>query len=169
MEIKNATEKDIDEIFNFYETASAYMKDRYEVYWPPFKRSMVEKEIKENRQWKLIIENKTACIWATTFDDPQIWEEKNTDPAVYIHRIAVDPGHRGKNFVRDIVEWAKAYGKQNGKKFIRLDTVGENHKLIAHYQKCEFTFLGLKKLKDTSCLPGHYQSGDVSLFETAIA
>ncbi|MBQ0741472.1 GNAT family N-acetyltransferase, partial [Aquimarina celericrescens] len=65
---------------------------------------MVEKEIQENRQWKLLLDNKIACVWATTFSDAQIWEEKNKDTAVYIHRIAVNPDFRGKHFIAILVE-----------------------------------------------------------------
>ena len=50
---------------------------------------LIEKEISENRQWKLIIDDQIACIWATTDSDPQIWGDKNNDPSIYIHRITI--------------------------------------------------------------------------------
>jgi ribosomal protein S18 acetylase RimI-like enzyme len=141
------------------------MAGRSTVCWPEFERSMVETEIQENHQWKMLDNNKVACIWATTFTDPLIWEERNNDPSVYIHRIATTPYYRGKNLVLQIVEWAKAYAKANNKKYIRLDTVGDNKGLIKHYQHCGFNFLGLFKLKNTAGLPAHYENASVSLFE----
>jgi ribosomal protein S18 acetylase RimI-like enzyme len=168
MTIINSTKKDIDEIFRLYQLATDYMQGRSTVCWPPFERSMVEKEIAANHQWKMIDNNKVACVWATTFTDPLIWEERNDDPAVYIHRIATNPDCRGKNLVLQIVEWAKEYAIANNKKYIRLDTVGENKGLIKHYQYCGFTFLGLFKLQNTAGLPAHYDNASVSLFEIAI-
>jgi hypothetical protein len=46
---------------------------------------------------------------------------------------------------------------EKGKQFIRLDTLGNNAKLIEHYTSAGFQFLGMHKLADTSNLAGHYQ------------
>ncbi len=165
MKIQNSTIEDIDEIFRLYKVATDYQKTKYIVQWPEFERNLIETETSENRQWKIIINNSIACIWATTFSDPLIWEERNSDPAVYIHRIATNPEFRGRNFVLEIVGWAKGYAKENNKKFIRLDTVGKNEKLIEHYKNAGFNFLGLSKLKNTNGLPQHYNNAIVSLFE----
>jgi GNAT superfamily N-acetyltransferase len=165
MEIQNATNKDIDEIFRLYKIATDFQKSKYIIHWPEFELDLVQTEISENRQWKIIIANKIACVWATTFSDPQIWEGRNTDPAVYIHRIATNPEFRGQNLVGHIVEWAKKYALRNEKRFIRMDTVGENPGLINYYKKCGFDFLGLLKLKNAVGLPAHYDNATVSLFQ----
>lgn len=168
MQIVNCTLNDIDEIFSFYSNASALQKSLNKVVWPVFSRDMVEKELAENRQFKLLINGKIACIWAITFDDPEIWGEKNNDPSVYIHRIATHPDFRGKDLVKEIVEWAIAFAKANQKHFIRLDTIGGNEKLINHYQKCGFNYLGLTKMETFENLPEHYHNATVSLFEIPI-
>jgi hypothetical protein len=126
MKINNCTIEDVDEIFGLYKIATDFQKTRFISHWPEFEKQMVQTEIAENRQWKLIINEKIACVWATTFSDPQIWEERNNDPAMYIHRIATNPGFRGQNLVSEIVDWARIYGKENKKRFIRMDTTGEN-------------------------------------------
>ncbi|HUH18762.1 GNAT family N-acetyltransferase [Albibacterium sp.] len=168
MKIENSTLNDIETIFEFYHAATNYQKSKLVVPWPDFEREMVKTEILENRQWKIIIDGKIACVWATTFSDPQIWEERNEDPAVYIHRIAVNPDFRGQSLVAKIVDWAKQHAKDHNKKFIRMDTVGENIGLISHYSKCGFDFLGLLKLKNTDELPLHYHNATVSLFQIEI-
>src|SRR5882672_5404478 len=122
MKIENSGPEDIEEIFQLYRIATTYMASRSNVSWPEFERSLVEKEISENHQWKMLEEAKIVCVWATTFSDPLIWEERNEDPSVYIHRIATHPDFRGRNLVISIVEWAKLYAKANNKKYIRLDT-----------------------------------------------
>ena len=166
MVIKNVTITDIEEVFKFYKIASEYQTAKKKVVvWPDFERAMVETEIAENRQFKLLINNEIACIWAITFSDKQIWEERNKDTAVYIHRIATNPKFRGNNFVADIVTWAKEYVNQKNIQFIRLDTLGNNTKLIAHYKNAGFDFLGLFNLKNTDSLPDHYQLAPVCLFE----
>jgi hypothetical protein len=167
-QILNSNPSDIDSIFNLYELATEFQKTKFRVHWPSFERSLVETEITEKRQWKLIIDDKIACVWATTFSDPQIWEEREVDSCVYIHRIATNPVFRGQNFVKLIVEWSKSYAAENNKDFVRLDTIGDNLKLINHYTNCGFDFLGLLKLKNTEGLPKHYDQATVSLFQIAL-
>jgi ribosomal protein S18 acetylase RimI-like enzyme len=169
MKIENSTANDIPEIFRLYRVASDYQRAKQTVVvWPEFEKQLVETEIAENRQWKLIIDEKIACIWATTFTDEQIWEERNADPSVYIHRIATNPEFRGKNLVSIITEWAKEYAKNNGKEFVRLDTLGYNMKLIEHYTRAGFNFLGMFDLKNTEGLPAHYNNVPACLFEIKI-
>lgn len=166
MVIKNCTPKDIPEIFRLYSIASAYQRSKQTVVvWPEFEQQLVETEVAANRQWKIMMEDEIACVWATTFNDEQIWEERNADAAVYIHRIATNPGFRGNNFVSVIVHWAKQYAKDNGKDFIRLDTLGNNIKLIDYYINAGFRFLGMFDLKNTKGLPAHYGNDPACLFE----
>lgn len=168
MKIQNSTRNDIEEIFRLYKIATDFQKIKFIVHWPEFERSLVETEIAENRQWKIVINDQIACVWATTFNDPNIWEQRNSDPAVYIHRIATNPDFRGQNLVQKIVEWSKQYALMNHKKFIRLDTVGDNPGLISYYTKCGFDFLGLLKLENTAGLPAHYDNATVSLFQMEV-
>ena len=164
--ITNSSLEDIDEIFRLYSIASEYQKAKKTVVvWPKFKRQLVETEIRENRQFKMLIDSTIACAWAITFSDEQIWEERNADSALYIHRIAPNPEFRGKNFVSKIVVWAKAYVKANDIRFVRLDTLGNNTKLIEHYKNAGFCFLGMFNLKNTDTLPEHYKEAPVCLFQ----
>jgi ribosomal protein S18 acetylase RimI-like enzyme len=164
--IENSTVNDIPEIFRLYRIAADYQRKKQTVVvWPEFSPELVKTEVLENRQWKLIIDGQIACVWATTFSDRQIWGERNDDPSVYIHRITTNPDFRGQNFVVKIIEWAKKYALENNKDFVRLDTIGNNVKLIEHYTNAGFNFLGLFNLEDVSELPEHYRNGPACLFE----
>jgi hypothetical protein len=98
-----------------------------------------------------------ACNWAITFSDPEIWGAKDKNDSIYIHRICNNPTLRGNRYIDAIVEWSRQYAKQKGKRFVRLDTLGNNTKLIQHYTSAGFKFLGIFKLTDTTTLPRHYQ------------
>lgn len=169
MKIENSNLKDLEEIFRLYREATKYQKIKFPGnQWPEFNRELILKELQENRQFKIVIDNQIACIWAITFSDAEIWEEKNSDPAIYIHRIAANPDFRGHNFVSAIVHWAKEFARGKNKEYIRLDTCGDNTRLIAHYKSAGFNFLGMKKLKDSQGLPAHYENADVCYFEIAM-
>ncbi|MFA5215706.1 GNAT family N-acetyltransferase [Sulfuricurvum sp.] len=161
--IHKSTINDIDEIFRFYKIATDFQKSKFFVHWPEFKRELIETEIMKNRQWKMMIDGRIACIWATTFSDPQIWGDR--DSALYIHRIATNPDFRGNNLVAQIVAWAEQYARENAKEYIRMDTIGENRGLIEYYKKCGFEYLGYFKLDSIEGLPDHYALADACLFE----
>lgn len=164
MNIINSTKQDIPEIFRLYKSATDLQKEKFpENQWPEFDKALIENEVAENRQFKLMIDDEVACVWAITYNDPEIWSNDDGISSIYIHRVATNPDFRGNNFVKIIVDWAKEFAKD--KKYIRMDTCGENTKLIQHYQNCGFAFLGIKRLEGASSLPSHYHNADVCYFE----
>ncbi|MET2985317.1 GNAT family N-acetyltransferase [Aureibaculum conchae] len=169
MKIENSQLADMPNIFDLYRLATNYMKSKNQVHWPEFPEDLILTEIEENRQWKLVIDNQIACIWATTLNDELIWGNKNNDPSLYIHRIATDPDFRGQNLVKKLISWANEYCKKRNLNYLRMDTVGLNKPLIAHYEKLGFQFLGTKVLKNPVGLPAHYKEGEVCYFQKEIS
>ncbi len=166
MIIKNSNLDDIPEIFRLYKLATDFQKIKFPTnQWPEFEEELISTGIIENRQFKLLIENKIACVWTVTYSDAQIWADSENDASIYIHRIATNPDFRGNNFVQAIVDWSKSYANEQNRQFIRMDTCGENERLINHYKSCGFNYLGIKKLKNTSNLPSHYHDAAVCFFE----
>ena len=156
MTVENCTGNDVDTILFLYQAARDLQTQKKMVVWPVFERSFIEKEIREQRQWKLVTGETIACNWAITFNDKEIWGEMDNNDSIFIHRIATNPLMRGNRYIDNIVDWAKMYTRQTGRNFIRLDTLGNNTKLIEHYTSAGFRFLGITKLTDVTNLPGHY-------------
>ncbi|WP_212004864.1 GNAT family N-acetyltransferase [Chitinophaga sp. HK235] len=165
MEIVNSHSTDIDAIFHLYDEGTKFQASRFIRVWQGFDREMVEKEIAENRQWKLVVDGRIVCVFATTFNDPLIWGEKDEEPSLYIHRIATHPDYHGRGFVKHIVEWAKAYGRQHQRQYLRLDTGSGNERLNNYYVSCGFTYMGVRAIPDPEGLPAHYRNGGFSIFE----
>lgn len=158
----------IDQVVKMYEWAREVQRKHEIVVWPDFPIDMIEQDIASGTVWALADNNDLACIWTIALEDPLIWGERNSDPAVYIHRIATHPDYRGRRLVNELVSWAQDFARQQGKKYIRMDTVGNNRKLISHYTQCGFDFLGMFVLPDTRNLPQHYQKDAVCLFERKV-
>lgn len=168
MEILNSTTDDLKAIFNLYDAAIAHQKAVSNMHWLPFDTHMVEAEIAEGRQWKIVVEGQIACIFATTYSDPHIWGDQGMEPSIYLHRIVTNPAFRGRNFVTEIVRWAHEHCKKWNKKFIRLDTWSENLRLKEHYIRCGFKFLGIITPANPAALPSHYSGITLSLFEIEV-
>jgi len=157
LEIKNSILTDVNTIMRLYDAAIELQTQKKMVIWPKFGRSLVEREIQEQRQWKIVIDNEMACTWSITFEDKEIWGEKDDNNSIYIHRLAANPAFRGNKFIDVIVQWAKAYALSKGRKYIRLDTLGNNTRLVEYYTSAGFDFLGIFKLTNTENLPAHYK------------
>ena len=168
MKIQNSAISDLPKIFELYSIATDYMKSKNEVCWPEFSKDLIIEEIETFRQWKLLINEEIACVWATALNDELIWGNENNEPSVYLHRIASNPNFRGQNLVKQIVNWADNYCVANKLKYVRMDTVGLNRGLISHYEKLGFHFLGTKKLDNVAHLPDHYGEGPVCLFQREV-
>jgi ribosomal protein S18 acetylase RimI-like enzyme len=128
---------------------------------------LIETEVAENRQWKIVIDDQVACIFALTFNDVIFWKEKDLQPSIYIHRIVTNPKFRGIGFVNIIIDWAKTYCQTNGKEYIRLDTWSDNLKLMAYYVGCGFEHVDTIDLDNTEGLPIHYK-GTLALFQIKV-
>jgi ribosomal protein S18 acetylase RimI-like enzyme len=165
MQILSSEPNDLSAIFELYDEAVAYQKTKFNKHWLPFDKAMVEREIAEKKQWKIMEEGAMACIFAIAYEDPFIWKEKNKDPAIYIHRIVTHPAWHGRHYVKAIIDWAKVHAAENGKQFIRMDTWGDNVKLKDYYVNSGFNFLGTITPEPTDKLPQHYSAIFLSLFE----
>ena len=165
MEFLPSSAEDRQAIFVLYDAAIAHQKAVSDMHWLPFDPALVDQEIAEGRQWKIILDGQIACVFVTAYADPSIWGEKDADPSVYLHRIVTNPAFRGRNFVGAIVDWSKQHGKAMGKKFVRLDTWAENLKLKEVYLRAGFQFLGIVRPADPSALPSHYSGITLGLYE----
>lgn len=168
MQILNCSPDDLGTITALYDSAIDYQKKVFTKHWQPFDRQIIETAIREKRQWKIVADDQIVCIFTITYNDPDIWKEKDKDPSIYLHRIVTHPSHRGKFFAKHIKDWALEFGRKHGKKFIRMDTFGDNQKLIGYYVACGFNFLELVTLGESSDLPKHYKNATLSLFEVPV-
>lgn len=169
MKIVPCTILDIEEILYLYEASRSLQRERKMVVWPAFEAAFLEREILAGRQWKLFDSGRILCNWTITLEDRDIWEERDQGDAIYIHRICAHPAFRGRRFIDRIVEWGRWFALEQGRSFVRLDTLGNNTGLIRHYTSAGFQFLGMVRLRNTAKLPLHYQEErDCCLFELVV-
>lgn len=165
MRFENVAVKDLDTVFLLYDKAIEFQKTVFDKTWLGFDAGFVNREIDEGRLWKIIEDEKIACIYSITYADPIIWGKNSGDSAMYIHRIVTNPVFRGRAYVRSITEWAKGHAVENGLRYVRMDTWGDNQKLTDYYKDCGFRYLGIMTPELSDELPKHYVGISLSLFE----
>jgi hypothetical protein len=128
--IVNSTPKDLDAILRLFDSAIAYQKKNNYELWPKFSMRLIQTEINEGRHWKILEHETIVCIFSVLYNDPVIWgEEKDKEPSVYLHRIAINPLYKGKGIMCLIKDWALEHARQKSKKYVRMDTWGNNESL----------------------------------------
>lgn len=165
---ERSTLNDITAIFSFYDDAIAFQKTVFKKHWKGFELSMIEKEVAEGRQWKILRDGEIACIFAVEFSDPLIWKEQDKDPSIYLHRIVSSSKFRGNNFMEEIIKWSHIFARENNCEYIRMDTWGDNPRLISYYVKSGFRHVGFTVPKASASLPKHYEGIDLALFEITV-
>ena len=165
MEILSANEGDFSIIFDLYDKAIEFQKTVFDKHWLGFDTDLVRQEIDENRLWKILEGDATACIFSVAYEDPIIWGEDSGDSAMYIHRIVTNPEFRGRGYVKAIVEWARTHAYENALQYIRMDTWGDNLKLKDYYTGCGFEYRGVVTPAESPTLPKHYSGITLGLFE----
>jgi ribosomal protein S18 acetylase RimI-like enzyme len=170
MNIINTTTADLEILQELFGQAIQYQLSKSVNAWHGMNRALIEQEIREKLHWKVVEEGQIACCFSLAFTDRMVWDERDVDPSIYLHRIVTNPAFRGRGYVRQIVGWAEDFGRARGKRFIRLDTNRDNQRLNAYYQECGFVFCGFKQFSDASDLsvPRHYLGSGLSLYEKAI-
>jgi len=171
------TEEDLALIAGLYQEAIAFQRSRSAThYWRGMDRDLLIREIGQQLHWKIVEDSgraeggEIACFFSIALQDPLVWDHRDADPSVYLHRIVTNPLFRGKGYVKHIMDWAEGYGRDHGKEYIRLDTAADNPKLNAYYRECGFTCCGEKRFSEDLIpgIPEHYRGNALSLFERRI-
>jgi ribosomal protein S18 acetylase RimI-like enzyme len=169
IQIQNTTPADIPAIFSLYDEAIQYQKLVGNNYWLGFEKALIEKEIKENRHFKVLLNGRIGSTFIITLDDKLIWKTSQGEAAFYIHRIATAQACRGNDLVKHIIEWAKTFAKKHHLSFIRMDTGSGNERLINYYTRCGFTIIETNiRVNYTPDLPAHYENGAFTLLEMGV-
>jgi ribosomal protein S18 acetylase RimI-like enzyme len=172
MDFAPTTIDDLPVIRDLFAAAIAYQKVRFGKHWHGLNEVQLVTEVGDGLHWKVVEASSIAAFFSIAFTDALIWDERDTDPAIYLHRIVTNPAFRGRGYVRAITDWAEEYGRKAGAVFIRLDTDVDKSRLNAYYRECGYVFCGVKKFTDkdraNSDIPLHYFGSGLSLFERAI-
>ncbi|HEX8546381.1 MAG TPA: hypothetical protein VF691_05425 [Cytophagaceae bacterium] len=168
MSIVRSVAEDLVSIKNLYNSARAYQTKKGYNVWPIFDDKSILREIDKGNHWKILEEDDIVCIFSVLFDDPLIWKEENIKPALYLHRITINPLYKGGKYLNVIKGWARKVCKEKELGFIRMDTWADNSNLSDYYIMSGFTLVGQSTIDKTEYLPEHYWGIQVNLFQIAL-
>ena len=141
-QIVPTTLADIECIYSLFESAIQYQQKKQYPVWNGLEREVIQNDIAKKRQYKIISGDDILCIFSVVSSDPHIWQERDKSDALYLHRIVVNPKHKGHRHFGKILNWSIDFAERQHRKFICMDTGASNPIIIAYYVSFGFTLLG---------------------------
>ncbi len=169
MEIRPSVASSESKFRDFWNAAVSYQASRQLPLWPTYPEESINDEIKAGLHFSVYMpDGVLAGYFSVALSDHQIWEEKEKGDAIYIHRVCVNPEQKGNKLIAAVLSWAYEYTLGIKRKFIRMDTWGDNKRLVNYYVACGFKHIGNRQLGIMPDLPAHYSNANLALFENPV-
>ena len=167
-QILNTEKSDLNFICTLFDAAIAYQKRKNYTVWKGYDTDLLKKEIENNRQFKIVANGEILCVFSVCYADPVIWREMDRGDAIYLHRIVVNPEHKGKKQFKKVLDWAIAEAESENLRFIRMDTWADNQNIIEYYKSFGFKFLENYTTPDSPELAFQYRKQKLALLEYSL-
>lgn len=169
MKIYLRSQSDVMKFRGFWMSAISYQRAGNFPLWPSYPESQISEEIESSRHFSAYLEDgDLAGYFSIALTDSLIWGDKEQGSAIYIHRMCVNPNRKGSNFTSEVLFWAYQHAFSLGRNFVRMDTWGDNKRLVEYYIRCGFRYIGDRRLGIVPELPPHYSNTNLALFENLV-
>lgn len=146
--IRQATKNDIDALEQIYRNRVRYNDahgthqwSETDVTWNTLSKTY------RMEDFYVIEEAGELCAAVCFVDyDPVYWPQMKPKESYYLHKICVDPKHRGKGYADALIEFFKAEGKRLQYSDVRLDVRAQKTKLRAMYERHGFVLVEQRKI-----------------------
>jgi hypothetical protein len=131
--IKKANSEEINELLHIYIDKVKWLRSLNKPLWHESQFTFEELTKKYDNPIFYIgkIEHNIIGGFILVEYDHQYWPEKTDNDAYYFHKFVIKNEYCGNGISDEMISWVKKHGKENGKKYIRLDYDG-NRKPITN-------------------------------------
>jgi hypothetical protein len=169
MKIRRSVISAESEFRDFWVAALSYQKLNQLPLWPAYPEEKIRNEVREGLHFSVFLSDDVlAGYFSLALSDVLIWEDREKGDAIYIHRMCVNPSCKGNNLTASVLTWAYGCAAGSGRKYVRMDTWGDNHRLVKYYVACGFRHVGNRRLGLMPDLPAHYSNANLAMFENEV-
>lgn len=146
MELRSAKVSDCEMVYRILHENAVWLETRKIVQWPiPWLESKREEIFKSVKYGEFFIAYKQNAVVAVVEikTEPESMWGFDGGASLYIHKLALSAGHRGKGIGREVIRKIVSRAKKDGFQYIRLDCVANNKKLCEYYCASGFRFKGV--------------------------
>jgi len=147
MVVRQGQLRDVEEVMALVSRAVPLMRASGNLQWDseyPNAR-VFERDVELGQLWVAEIDGRIAGVAAITTDQEPEYAEVGWDisePAVVVHRLAVDPAFRGKGVAAALMREAEAVASAHGIGVLRVDTNSQNEATQRLFPKLGYTLAG---------------------------
>ena len=160
--------KDLPSIYNFFDQAIDYQKRNNYPVWPDYDKGLLIRDIEENKQFKLVVDDQMACVFTICYEDKIVWREKDTGDSLYLHRVAVNPIFKGNRLFGHINNWCAKRAEKNNLLYVRMDTWADNPSLVNYYMEFGYEIVEYFMTPDSDELPIQQRGNNVVLLQLEV-
>lgn len=155
MEIRVATASDIDAIFGIIQDAQQYLKEQNIPQWQNGYPDIdtVMHDIMNQNNYVLCDREKIVGTCVISFEDDIYYQNiegswLSNERYAVIHRLAISRNQKGKALANHFFDFVQMFAKQQGIRFVRIDTHEKNESMRRSITKNGFVHCGLVYVKD---------------------
>jgi ribosomal protein S18 acetylase RimI-like enzyme len=168
-QIVPTTLQDWDQIMRLFEQALDLQGQNGYKVWSAIDQPALRADIEQGLHYKITAGPDLLCIFSVLYRDPLIWGEREQDDAIYLHRVVANPAFKGQQQFAKVLAWARQQAARQQRRFVRLDTWADNHRIIEYYRSFGFVLLGEATTPDSPGLPMQNRNLRVALLELPLA
>ena len=146
-----------------------YQRDNNLPLWPDYPAEKIREEIQNGLHLSAYNPNDILVgYFSVALTDPLIWGEDEKGDAIYIHRMCVNPAAKGGRLAQVVLAWACGYATAMKRIYVRMDSWGDNRRLVDYYTSCGFKYIRTRHLGDVPELPSNYSNSKLAMFQNDI-
>ena len=147
MVVRQAQLSDVTEVMALVSRVVPLMRASGNLQWDSEypNTAFFERDVELAQLWVAEIDGRIAGLAAITTDQEPEYAEVGWDisePAVVVHRLAVDPDFRGKGVAAGLMHEAEAFARARGIGVLRVDTNLQNEATQRLFPKLGYTLAG---------------------------
>jgi ribosomal protein S18 acetylase RimI-like enzyme len=147
MQIRLATKDDLPSLIALVRRVVPLMRATGNMQWDNTypNEAVLQRDIDLNQLWVAVVANNIAGVAAVTMDqDPDYtqvgWNIE--EPAIVVHRLAVDPAFRGQGAAAVLMQKAEEVAVERGIAVLRVDTNTQNEATQRLFPKLGYILAG---------------------------
>jgi ribosomal protein S18 acetylase RimI-like enzyme len=136
--IRLATAQEVPLAAAILDEATAFVATKGYEQWPvPYPQEELRGRQRTDELLVYELGGEVAAVFVLQREDVPFWGERPPD-ALYLHKLAVRRSFAGRGIGPEVVEWALARTREEGRSYLRLDCMRDNPHIRAYYEALGF-------------------------------
>jgi len=141
IDIQTATEKDLHDVADVLQQAARWLQAKGQPLWTE-EEVAADKLLPDVLAGRYVIARDPQGAPVGAFklheSEPEMWPDVPGEESLFLHKMALVRREAGKGLAQALIAWAIREAKTRGKRFLRLDFLGDRPKLRSIYEQCGF-------------------------------